>query len=178
MVEERERYPIGTFACPENVTRDVLERWMEQIRTLPAQIQEVVKGLDEAALSSAHRDGGWTIPQLVHHIADSHLNYYVRIKLALTEEQPTIRPFFEDRWAELADSALPVEHSIQLIESLQVRLIHLLQSLTAEQRNRTFVHPEAGETTVAECVGFYAWHGEHHLAHIKNAIKRYQARTS
>lgn len=151
---------------------------MEQIRTLPARIREAVKGLDEAALSSTHRDGGWTIPQLVHHIADSHLNYYVRIKLALTEEQPTIRPFFEDRWAELADSALPVEHSIQLIESLQVRLIHLLQSLTAEQRNRTFVHPEAGETTVAECVGFYAWHGEHHLAHIKNAIKRYQARTS
>lgn len=178
MGNERERYPIGFFSCPNPITQAVIDEWIEQIRTLPRRIREAVNGLEDDAFRSTHREGGWTIPQLVHHIADSHMNYYFRIKLALTEETPTIRPFYEDRWAELVDSTLPVSHSIQLIESLQVRLLYLLQHLDDEQLKKSFVHPQAGKMTIAECIGFYAWHGEHHLAHIQNAIRRYQSQTT
>lgn len=174
-----ERYPIGFFTCPDNLTKEVINEWMEQIQTLPARIRETVEGLNEDALASTHRDGGWTIPQLIHHIADSHLNYYVRIKLALTEDNPTISPFDQDRWAELVDSKkLPVQHSIQIIDSLQERLVYLIQNLTDEQLERYYLHPEEGKMKVATCIGFYAWHGEHHFAHIKNAIKRVQTRGS
>lgn len=169
-----ERYPIGSFTCPEPLTEEVIEEWIERIRTLPNRIRETVSNLDEAALLSKHREGGWTIKQLVHHIADSHMNYFIRIKLALTENKPTITPFAEDRWARLVDSSLPIHHSIQLIESLQERFVYLLQNLTREQWERSFLHPEAGEISIAECVGIYAWHGDHHLAHIQNAIKRYE----
>lgn len=170
-----ERYPIGTFTCPDNLSREVVAEWIENIRTFPDRLKKILFDLDESALASKHRDGGWTIRQLVHHIADSHMNYYIRIKLALTEENPTIKPFAEDRWAELSDSACSIESSVQLIALLQERLIYLLQTLSDEQLASGFVHPESGKGTVAECIGIYAWHGDHHLAHIQNAIKRYKS---
>lgn len=165
-----ERYPIGQFACNEIISSEEVQRWIQEIKTLPARLIEVVNGLEEEKLKNTYREGGWTIHQLVHHIADSHLNSFIRFKLALTEKNPTIKPYAEDQWAKLPDSSLPIEISLTLIRGLHERWVYLLENLTAEQLNRTFTHPESGVITLAKNIGLYAWHGNHHLAHIKNAI--------
>lgn len=167
-----ERYPIGQFSCNESISSDEVQQWIQEIKTLPARLEEAVNGLDEIILNNTYREGGWTIRQLVHHIADSHLNSYIRFKLALTEDNPTIKPYAENQWAKLADSQLPIEESLTLIQGLHERWVFLLENLTDQQLKRTFIHPESGGITLEKNIGLYAWHGNHHLAHIKNAIER------
>jgi uncharacterized damage-inducible protein DinB len=131
-----------------------------------------VKGLTDEQLDTPYRSGGWTVRQVVHHVPDSHLNSYVRFKLALTEDNPTIKPYEEGRWAELSDSnSTPVEVSLTLLESLHDRWVRLLRSLTPEQWKRTFRHPELGEMTLEKTLALYAWHGKHHVAHITELRK-------
>ena len=166
-----ERYPIGQFECDDVISKEQVAEWIEEIRVLPEQLKEVIKDLSDEELNRSYRENGWTVRQLVHHIADSHMNSYIRIKLALTEETPTIKPYEETEWAELPDYSLPISESLQLIESLYVRWVYLLQSLTEEQLKRAFLHPDSGITTVEKSIGIYAWHGKHHLAHIQNALK-------
>lgn len=165
------KYPIGQFSCNETISNQVLEQWIHDIKTLPTRLIETVKELTEEQLAKTYREGSWTVRQLVHHMADSHLNSYTRFKLALTEENPTIKPYAEQKWAALADSQLPIHVSLMLIEALHERWVYLLESLTVEQLNRTFIHPDSGAIPLKENIGVYAWHGNHHLAHIQLALK-------
>ncbi len=161
------RYPIGRFAFDGAITEAVRHTWIEQIAQAPGELRSAVSGLSDEQLDTPYRPGGWTVRQVVHHLPDSHLNSYVRFRLALTEDAPTIKPYFEDRWAELPEaSTAPVEISIALLESLHRRWVLLLRALTAEQWKRTFLHPERGAVTLEQNLGIYAWHGKHHVAQI------------
>lgn len=166
------RYPIGRYSRPESITDALLRQWIDTIEAFPQNLKNEVAGLTDDQLDTPYRPGGWTIRQVVHHCADSHLNAMARLKLALTEDKPTIKPYLEARWAELADSALPVASSLQLLEGLHTRWTFLLQSLSAEDLKKTFVHPEHGrEMPVGELVALYGWHCAHHLAHV-TGLKR------
>lgn len=167
-----EKYPIGQFTCGETISSEDIQHWIEEIKTLPVRLHEAVDGLAEEMLENTYREGGWTIRQLVHHIADSHLNSYIRFKLALTENNPTIKPYAEDKWAELPDSKLPIEISLNIIQSLHERWVFLLENLADAQHKRTFIHPDSGGIPLEMNIGLYAWHGNHHLAHIRNAIQK------
>ncbi|MFB9325703.1 YfiT family bacillithiol transferase [Paenibacillus aurantiacus] len=162
------RYPIGPFAHEGAVTPEQRETWIREIEKLPAKLRLAVEGLSEEQLDTPYREGGWTVRQVVHHVADSHMNSLTRFKLALTEDQPTIKPYAEERWAELADTrTAPVELSLHLIEALHERWVLLLESLTEAEFERAFYHPESGETVPLDrSLGIYAWHGNHHAAHI------------
>jgi DinB superfamily len=164
---EKLKYPIGVFVKPEVITADYLENCINDIESFPARLRSTIDNLYGPQLDTAYRPGGWTIRQVVHHCADSHMNSIIRFKLALTEEKPTIKPYWEDRWAELTDSKMPVEPSLLLLEGLHARWALLLRSLKEEDLSRTFVHPEHGkEFRLDENIGVYAWHCNHHLAHI------------
>lgn len=163
------RYPIGRFEPPQAIGAEHLRDWIDEIDALPRALYELVEGLSAEQLETPYRPGGWTARQVVHHIADSHLNSVVRFKLALTEERPTIKPYFEDRWAELPDYRQPVETSLQLIAALHARWAGFLRALNEQDFEREFIHPESGVVRLAENVGIYAWHGKHHLAHIRIA---------
>jgi uncharacterized damage-inducible protein DinB len=163
------RYPIGTFQLEGDIDRTLTNHWIEEIACVPKKLREAVTDLTDEQLDTPYREGGWTIRQVVHHIADSHMNAYIRFKLALTEDSPVIKPYEEARWAELEDSKLPVDVSLMLIESVHIRLIVLLKALNEDERKRTFVHPESGIVSLEKNIGLYAWHGNHHLAHITNA---------
>jgi uncharacterized damage-inducible protein DinB len=164
-----ERYPIGTFQLEGEITKSLTNQWIEEIANLPKKVRDAVTGLSEEQLDIPYREGGWKIRQVVHHIADSHMNAYIRFKLALTEENPVIKPYEEARWAELEDSKLSIDVSLTLIESVHVRLVELLKRLNEEELKRTFVHPASGIVSIEKNIGLYAWHGNHHLAHITNA---------
>lgn len=166
------RYPIGKLQVPENVTLESVQEWLKQIETYTTRLRETVGSLSEEELSKTYREGSWTVRQLVHHIADSQLNMYQRLKLSLTDENPRVPAFNEEKWAIQPDTELPVEISIKLLEGLNERIVSLGQSLTEEQLDRTFVHQENGEITVATKVAKLAWHEEHHLAHIKIALSK------
>lgn len=168
------RYPVGTFVHTGEITPEQRRLWIQDIAELPQKAREAVSGLSEEQLNLPYREGGWTIRQVVHHMADSHMNSLIRFKLALTEETPTIRPYYEDRWAELDDSSeLDIEVSLRLLESLHQRWVYLLQSLTDEDYARTFYHPGSQETTRLDYnLGVYAWHGRHHVAHITSFRRR------
>ncbi len=160
------RYPIGKFVRQDSYSSAELSGFLQTLETLPAQLRAAVTGLSEAQLETPYRDGGWTVRQLVHHIADSHINSYVRFKLALTEDAPIIKPYDEAAWALLEDSKLPIETSLVLLEVLHLRLTTMLKSCSSDQLQRTFVHPVSGATTLATAMGLYAWHSWHHLEHI------------
>ena len=164
------RFPIGRFQRPpagEPISEGDLANAIFTLSELPEQLRNAVDSLDDAQLSTPYRDGGWTVRQLVHHIADSHMNAFTRVRLALTEDCPTIKPYKEDAWANLHDSVdAPIEWSLELTESLHARWVMMLQSLTPAQWARSFVHPEAGSQTIAFATLLYAWHSRHHLAHI------------
>ncbi|MFA9457600.1 YfiT family bacillithiol transferase [Halalkalibacter sp. AB-rgal2] len=166
------RYPIGTFQFEGDPTADVLEKWIQEIEDLPFELNATVKDLDDKQLNTIYRPGGWTVRQVVHHIADSHLNSYMRFKLALTENHPTIALYDEGKWAELPDSDLTIDVSLNLIESLHHRWGYLLRSLTPEELDRTFHHPETGAVKLSKNIGIYAWHGRHHVAHITSLRQR------
>ncbi|MEK4510657.1 YfiT family bacillithiol transferase [Paenibacillus sp. FSL K6-2524] len=166
-----DRYPIGEFKCSEIISHEEVTDWINEIREFPSRLVEVVSNLTDVELNKTYRVNGWTICQVVHHIADSHMNAFIRFKLALTEDNPTIKPYDQDEWAKSADCKLPIEASLSIIESLHERWSYLLQSLSEEQLNRTFHHPDSGLVPVKRNIGIYAWHGNHHLAHIKNALE-------
>lgn len=160
------RYPIGEFNKDFEMTPALRRELIDTITACPAEVRRAVEGLSEEQLDTPYRPGGWTVRQTVHHIPDSHLNSYCRFKLALTEDTPTIRPYYEDRWAELADSKLPIDVSLDLLDNVHTRWVVLLNSLTDEDCARKLRHPESGEWTVDFFIALYAWHGRHHTAHI------------
>lgn len=174
MNKEDLRYPIGPFVVPDAITEEQLLAWIHDIAELPSQLRQAVEGLNEQQLNTPYREGGWTVRQVVHHLADSHMNSYIRFKLALTEDTPTIKPYDEGRWAEILDAReLPLEPSLQLLEGLHERWVTMLRSLEEDQLHRTFIHPESGQTIRLELnIGIYAWHGKHHTAHITSLRER------
>ncbi len=174
MTLEELKYPIGKFNKPETITRDILAKWVSVIAAFPAKLKDEVNHLANEQLDTQYRPDGWTVRQVVHHCADSHMNSFTRFKLTLTEVKPTIKPYWEDRWAELTDGkTMPIEHSLILLDGLHARWTGLLNSLTEQDLDRKFIHPEDGrEIPLNENVGVYAWHCEHHLAHITELKKR------
>lgn len=166
------RYPIGPFVEPTVIHSEQISNWIKEMEIAPTNLRKAVEGLSASQLDTPYRPEGWTIRQVVHHIPDSHMNSYIRFKSALTEEEPTIRPYFEDRWAELPDSNLPIECSLDLLDSLHKRWTKLLYSLDSNELNRSFLHPESGAVKLSAAIGMYAWHGNHHIAHIKALRKR------
>jgi len=161
------RYPIGKFHFDGILSEDQKRACVEDISQAPAQLRAAVNGLTEAQLDTPYRPSGWTVRQTAHHVPDSHMNAYIRFKLALTEEDPTIKPYAEDRWADLADTkATPVEVSLTMLDSLHDRWVRLLRSLGPEQWQRTFRHPELGAMTLEKTLALYAWHGRHHVTQI------------
>jgi hypothetical protein len=161
------RYPIGTYVPPEQVTPELRLQAIDTIAEAPAKLRAAVQGLTEMQLDTPYREGGWTVRQVAHHVPDSHMNAYVRCRLALTEEEPTIKTYQEGRWAELIDAkSAPVEISLALMEPLHDRWVRLLRSLRAEDFTRKFRHPQHSLQTLDWMVFLYAWHGQHHTAHI------------
>jgi uncharacterized damage-inducible protein DinB len=167
------RFPVGKFHFDGPLTEPQKATFLNEIAQTPANLHIAVKGLSDAQLDTPYRPGGWTVRQVVHHLPDSHMNSYVRFKLALTEDSPTIKPYAEDRWAELPDTTqTPVEVSLTMLDSLHDRWVRLLRSLTAEQWRRSFRHPERGEMSLEQTLALYAWHGQHHVAHITELRKQ------
>lgn len=166
------RFPVGEFDKNIEITPGIREEFIEVIKDLPEKMAEAVEGLNEEQIDTPYRPGGWTVRQTVHHVADSHINSLCRFKLALTEENPTIRPYFEDRWAELADSRLPVDVSLKLLEAIHRRWVVLLESMTDEDFKKTLIHPDSGAWTVEKFLALYAWHSRHHTAHITKLRER------
>ena len=167
------RYPIGKYTPPQEATPALRQQAIDSIAGTPAKLKAALSGLHDAQLDTPYRDGGWTVRQVAHHVPDSHLNAYVRFRLALTENQPTIKPYEEARWAELADAkSAPVAVSLALLEPLHDRWVRLLRSLTAADFARTFVHPEHGVRTLDWMLFLYAWHGRHHTAHVTELRKQ------
>jgi len=167
------RYPIGRFAWQGPNTSDDRARYIDEIGRTPARLRAAVDGLTEEQLNTPYRPGGWTVRQVVHHVPDSHLNSYVRFRLALTEETPTIKPYAESKWAELADArSAPIENSLTLLDGLHARWVLLLRSLNPGEFAREFRHPELGVVSLDRNVALYAWHGRHHIAHITSLRER------
>ena len=166
------RFPIGKFNAPGEITPEMRGGFIATIRNLPQTLADSIKNLSDEQLDTPYRPAGWTVRQTVHHVADSHLNAYTRFKLALTEDAPTIRPYHEDRWAELADSRLPLDVSFKIIEGIHARWTNLLESMADEDFARKLVHPDSGEWTLEKMLAQYAWHSRHHTAHITNLRTR------
>ncbi|WP_438313059.1 YfiT family bacillithiol transferase [Sporosarcina sp. FA9] len=166
------RFPIGKLHVPENVTLENIQEWLGEIETYTTRLREAVDSLKDEELSKTYREGSWTVRQLVHHIADSQLNMYQRLKLALTDDNPTVPDFNQDKWAIEPDTELPVESSIKMLEGINERIVALGKSLTEEQLDRTFIHAINGEVSVAKKIAKLAWHENHHLAHINNALAK------
>ena len=161
------RYPIGKYE-PQPFSEEQKKAWLQDIQFLPSALEKAILNLDAQQLQTPYRDGGWTVNQLVHHVADSHLNAYTRFQLGLTETNPVIRPYEEKEWAMLADvTAVPVNVSVTLLHALHQRWHVAVKDLTDEQWQRTVVHPEHGrQMTLWFLLGMYAWHGRHHTTHI------------
>lgn len=174
MTPEQLKYPIGKFDPPSTITKEILSQWITSIVSFPSRLKREANHLTEEQLDTPYRPEGWTIRQVIHHCADSHMNSLTRLKLALTEDQPIIKPYYEDRWAELADSkSMPIASAIKMLEGIHERWTLLLNHLSEEQLGKTFIHPEHGKIfRIDENVGLYAWHCNHHLAHITKTKKR------
>ena len=167
------RYPIGQFNWSGPNTSEQRARLIDDIAAAPEKMRSAVAGLSDAQLNSPYRDGGWTVRQVVHHVPDSHMNSYIRIKFALTEHEPTIKPYDEAVWAELIDGrSAPVEPSLSLLEGLHRRWALFLRSLSDDDVKRKFNHPELGIVTIDKYIALYAWHGKHHVAHIMSLRER------
>ena len=173
MPDTDDRYPIGKFELPATIDVATREAWLAAIETLPGELRSAVSGLSAAQLATPYRDGGWTLRQVVHHLADSHMNAYIRCKLAATEDGPTIKPYEEAEWAALADGRdADVEISLSLLDALHARWTIFLRSLNDVQFERVAIHPESGVHSILKFCGLYAWHGRHHLAHVKRLRER------
>ena len=166
------RYPVGRFLPESEPTPNERNAWIGTIEALPRRMREAVVGLDDARLDTPYRPGGWTLRQVVHHVADSHLNAYVRLKLALTEETPAIKGYDEKLWAELPDARLPVGVSLDLLDALHARWTTLLRSMTDDAFGRQWLHPEHGARDLDFLLQLYAWHSLHHVAHVSSLRER------
>jgi hypothetical protein len=167
------RYPIGKFHYEGPPSAEQKRKFLAEIEQAPANLRAAVKDLVDQQLDTPYRPEGWTVRQVAHHVPDSHMNAYVRFKLALTEDEPTIKPYAEDKWALLADTqTTPVEISLTLLDSLHTRWVNLLRSLKEDEWKRTFRHPEMGAMTLEKTLALYAWHGRHHVSHITSLRER------
>jgi uncharacterized damage-inducible protein DinB len=165
-------YPIGKYEKDTKITREQREQFIKEIEGLPGELRNSVQNLNDEQLDTPYRPDGWTVRQVVHHVGDSHMNSLIRFKLALSEDNPTIRPYAEDLWAQTAEYKMPVEVSLNLIDSIHQRWATLLESMSDEDFARTLNHPETGIWTLENFLGMYVWHGKHHTAHIDNLKKR------
>ncbi len=167
------RYPLGKFSFPQQVTAHQRRQWIAEIERAPANLRAAIAGLNAGQLDTPYRDGGWTVRQVIHHVPDSHMNSYVRFKLALTEDEPAIKPYDEAAWARLADSAeTPVEVSLAMLDALHERWVRLMRSMEEAAWSRAFRHPETGLVKLESNLALYAWHGKHHTAHITRLRER------
>jgi len=168
---EKLKYPVGKFQKPELISTQQIQDWINVLKEFPKQLADEVANLTEEALNLQYRPGGWTIRQVVNHCADSHMNSFIRFKLALTEDTPTIKPYFENLWAELPDTkGYPVDAALKILAGLHERWVTLLENLSEKELERKFIHPETDEFIALKTnLGIYAWHCAHHLAHIKIA---------
>jgi hypothetical protein len=161
------RYPVGEFKFEGPLTNDQRQAFIDRIEETPARMCAAVAGLNDEQLDTPYRPEGWTVRQVVHHVPESHLNSYIRFKLAITEDEPVIKPYFEDRWAKLDDARqAPIALSLDLLDALHGRWVWFLRSLKLGDFQRTFQHPELGMVSLDKNVALYAWHGRHHVAHI------------
>jgi uncharacterized damage-inducible protein DinB len=163
------RYPVGRFNLATAGSRP---EQINTLRLLPERLRAAVQGLDESQIDTPYREGGWTVRQLVHHVADSHMNSYIRVKLALTENAPTINAYDEAAWAKLPDSGLPVEVSHGLVGAVHARLVSLFEAMSESDFEKSFTHPERGPVTLSNNLALYAWHSQHHTAHITRLRER------
>ncbi len=171
---ENLRYPIGFYKCPDQISAIHIEQWITALETFPKRLEASLLGFSEIQLDTPYRDGGWTVRQLVHHISDSHHHSYTRFKWALTEDSPVIKAYEEKSWSSLFDAqTAPISLSLNYINALHSKLVFLLKGLSEDQLLCYYIHPEdSSKVSVAENIGKYAWHGNHHLAHIQNLVKR------
>jgi len=164
---EKLQYPIGRFSEPAVYSKEIRLEFIEILRNAPKEFSDLIFSLSNEQLNTPYRDGGWTPKQIIHHVADSHMNSIIRIKLALTEENPTIKPYDENAWIKLSDSTIDVESSLQILKGVHKRYVNLIQSLNEEQFKRTVFHPESNITmSIDYLVALYSWHSKHHLGHI------------
>lgn len=168
------KYPIGKFTVPENITKKNIEQWISDLERFPQELEYLVRNLSENQLNTVYRENGWTIRQVIHHSYDSHHNSYTRFKWALTEEQPLIKTYYEERWAELSDSkSAPILLTIDALKALHAKWVYFLKNLTDKELEKTFIHPDQNEVvTLKENIGMYAWHCQHHFAHIEQLMIR------
>lgn len=166
------RYPIGKPDRPDHLTEEQRREFIQAVEETPAKLRAAVARLNESQLDTPYRPGGWTVRQVVHHLPDSHMNAVVRFKLALTEEEPTIKPYNEARWAELPGAQGPIEPSLALVDALHQRWVQLLRSITPAQWAKKMIHPESGPMTLDKSLAIYGWHGRHHVAHITSLRER------
>lgn len=171
---EKLKYPIGKYEFPRQVSQSNIENWIEVIAELPQKLNKLIRPLNEEQLATRYRPGGWTIRQLVHHIADSHMNALLRFKWTLTEDTPTIKAYDQDLFVQLDDSlSAPVEYSLDFLTGLHAKWVFLLKNLKPSDFEKKFVHPETGkEIGLLKLLGMYAWHSAHHYAHIENIINK------
>ncbi len=170
---EQLKYPIGHAEIPEDISESDVKKWIDILDSFPLKIRFITQNLSEEQLDTPYRTGGWTIRQVVHHVVDSHSHSYIRFKWALTEEKPLIKAYHEELWAELHDYNAPVELSLKALESLHAKLVYLLRGLSQKDLKRAFIHPETQqEVALDKNIGIYAWHCEHHYAHIENLLLR------
>ena len=160
------------MSIPQHTSPADIAAWIDAIAALPANLRSALAGITKTELNTPYRDGGWTVRQTVHHIADSHMNAFVRVKLALTEEEPSVKTYDEALWANLADAQEPVEASLQLLDGLHDRWVALMRSLSSAQMQRAFRHPDWGLVRVDQYLALYAWHSRHHVAHVKAGRQR------
>ena len=167
------RYPIGVMPAPLTFNELELKNWISDIEKLPAQLRTATQNLTPLQLDTPYRPEGWTVRQVVHHVADSHINAYIRLKNTLTEDNPTIKPYEEHLWAELPDSKMPIEISLKIIENIHLRMVEILRGVSATDFERPFFHPGSKKTfKIGSLAAMYSWHGQHHLAHVENIVKR------
>ena len=167
------RFPIGKFMYDGPPDADQRKKFIDDIAQTPAALRAAVKGLSEQQIETPYRDGGWTVRQVVHHVPESHMNAYIRFKLGLTEDEPTIKPYMEDRWAALPDvRSTPLETSLSLLELLHDRWVRVLRAIEPGDWKRTFKHPELGTVPLEKNLALYSWHGRHHVAHVTELRKR------
>lgn len=171
---EELRYPIGKFEASSSISVEQVSEWINILEHYPNRLELLVKELSTNQLETPYRPGGWTVRQVIHHVADSHNHSYIRFKWALTEETPIIKPYLEKEWAALFDTrTAPIELSLNHLSAVHAKLVYLLKGLSSPDLKRSFIHPESKEsTTIEENIGRYVWHGNHHYSHIKNLLQR------
>jgi hypothetical protein len=167
------KYPIGGYKKPESITSDQIKNWITQIEQFPSRLNTLIDDISKVELNWKYRPDGWTIQQVIHHCADSHMNSFIRFKLSLTEDTPTIKPYHEEKWAEMVDSTTTdISQSIKILDGLHSRWITMLNSLNSDDLKKEFIHPEHNiRFSIGATIALYAWHSNHHLAHIKQARK-------